>query len=125
MGELGMLFMIILPLSKPILATIALWVIVANWNNWADTLYYVTNSNLHTLQYKLMQTIKETERMSSLIQEVVKNGQNVEDMVNSMQVTTDSMVSAQIIVVTLPVICIYPFLQKYFVQGITIGSVKG
>ena len=125
MGELGMLFMIILPLSKPILATIALWVIVANWNNWADTLYYVTNSNLHTLQYKLMQTIKETERMSSLIQEAVKNGQNVEDMVNSMQVTTDSMVSAQIIVVTLPVICIYPFLQKYFVQGITIGSVKG
>ncbi len=124
-GEWGMLLRIILPLSKPILATIALWIIVGNWNNWSDTLYYITNSDLHTLQYKLMQTIKETERMTALIQEAVQNGQDVEDMVNSMKVTTDSMVSAQIIVVTLPIICIYPFLQKYFVHGITLGSVKG
>ena len=124
-GEWGMLFRMILPLSKPILATIALWIIVHNWNDWSATLYYIDNSDLHTLQYKLMQTIKETERMNALIQEAIQSGQDVEGMINSMKVTTDSMVSAQIIVVTLPVICIYPFLQKYFVHGITLGAVKG
>lgn len=124
-GEWGMLFRMVLPLSKPILATIALWIIVYNWNDWSATLYYIDNTNLHTLQYKLMQTIKETERMNALIQEAIQSGQDVEGMINSMKVTTDSMVSAQIIVVTLPVICIYPFLQKYFVHGITLGAVKG
>lgn len=124
-GEWGMLFRMVLPLSKPILATIALWIIVYNWNDWSATLYYIDNTNLHTLQYKLMQTIKETERMNALIQEAIQSGQDVEGVINSMKVTTDSMVSAQIIVVTLPVICIYPFLQKYFVHGITLGAVKG
>ena len=125
MNEWGMLLRMIFPLSKPILATIALWLIVNNWNDWSATLYYIDDSSLHTLQYKLMQTIKETERMAALIQEAIQSGQDVEGMVNSMKVTTDSMVSAQIIVVTLPVICIYPFLQKYFTQGITLGAVKG
>ena len=125
LGEWGMLLRMVLPLSKPILATIALWLIVGNWNDWSATLYYIDDSSLHTLQYKLMQTIKETERMAALIQEAIQSGQDVEGMVNSMKVTTDSMVSAQIIVVTLPIICIYPFLQKYFVQGITLGAVKG
>lgn len=123
--EWGMLFRMVLPLSKPILATIALWLIVHNWNDWAATLYYIDDPDLHTLQYKLMQTIKETERMNALIQEAVQSGQDVESMVNSLKVTTDSMVSAQIVVVTLPVICIYPFIQKYFVHGITLGAVKG
>lgn len=125
MGEWGMLIKMIFPLSKPILATIALWLVVGNWNDWSATLYYIDNPDLHTLQYKLMQTIKETERMAALIQEAVESGQNVENMVNSMSVTTDSMISAQIIVVTLPIICVYPFLQKYFTQGITLGAVKG
>ena len=125
MGEWGMLIKMIFPLSKPILATIALWLVVGNWNDWSATLYYIDNPDLHTLQYKLMQTIKETERMAALIQEAVESGQNVENMVNSMSVTTDSMISAQIIVVSLPIICVYPFLQKYFTQGITLGAVKG
>ncbi len=125
LSEWGMLWRMILPLSKPILATIALWIIVGNWNDWSATLYYIDNPSLHTLQYKLMQTIKETERMAALIQEAIQSGQDVESMINSMKVTTDSIVSAQIIVVTLPIICIYPFLQKYFVHGITLGAVKG
>ena len=124
-GEVRMLLQFILPLSKPILATIALWTAVNAWNDWTTTMYYITDSSLYTLQYKLMQTIKETERMAALIQSAIENGQNVEQLTKSMTVTTDSLQSAQIIFVTLPIICVYPFLQKYFVKGITLGSVKG
>lgn len=124
-GEVRMLVQFIMPLSKPILATIALWTAVNAWNDWTTTLYYVQNSSLHTLQYKLMQTIKETERIASLIQSAIENGESVENITNSMAVTTESVQSAQVIVVTLPIICVYPFLQKYFVKGVTLGSVKG
>ena len=124
-SEIGLFFKIILPLSKPILATIALWLLVAHWNDWNSTLLYIQNPKLHTLQFKLMQTIKETERMTAMIQEAMESGQNVEGMINSMKVTTESITAAQVIVVTLPIIMVYPFLQKYFAKGITLGAVKG
>lgn len=115
---------IIIPLCKPILATIVLWVAVASWNEWTSTLYYIQNPDLYTLQYKLMQTLKETERLQSLLQEAVKNGEDFEKIAKNMKVTGESMQAAQIIVVTLPIIAVYPFLQKYFVKGVTLGSVK-
>lgn len=124
-GEGRILLQFIIPLSMPILATIALWTAVGAWNDWTTTMYYITDSTLYTLQYKLMQTIKETERMTALVQNAIESGQNVEQLMKSMTVTTESVQSAQIIVVTLPIICVYPFLQKYFVKGITLGSVKG
>lgn len=124
-GEGRILLQFILPLSKPILATIALWTAVNAWNDWTTTMYYITDSSLYTLQYKLMQTIKETERITALVQSAIEQGQNVEQLMKSMTVTTESVQAAQIIVVTLPIICVYPFLQKYFVKGITLGSVKG
>lgn len=124
-GEMRMLLQMIVPLSMPVLATIALWVAVGAWNDWTTTLYYIQKSSLYTLQYKLMQTIKETERITSLIQTAIETGQDVEAVQNSVKVTTDSLQSAQVIVVTLPIIMVYPFLQKYFVKGITLGAVKG
>jgi len=123
--EFKLFYKIIIPLSKPILATVALWLLVFHWNDWTGTLYFIENSNLHTLQYKLMQAVKETERMTALIQEAIQSGEDVEGMVNSLKVTTESMTSAQIIVVTVPIIMVYPFLQKYFTKGITLGAVKG
>lgn len=123
--EMKLFFSIILPLSKPILATIALWIMVTNWNDWTTTLYFIENPNLHTLQYKLMQAVKETERMTALIQEAIESGGDVEGLMKSLKVTTESMTSAQIIVVTLPIIMVYPFIQKYFTEGITLGAVKG
>lgn len=116
---------IIMPLCKPIVATIVLWTAVASWNEWTQTLYYVTNPNLYTLQYKLMQTLKESERIIGLIQEALKTGDNVEKIASRMHVTSETMQAAQIIVVTIPIIITYPFLQKYFVKGVTLGSVKG
>lgn len=124
-GEGRILLQFIIPLSKPILATVALWIAVGAWNDWTTTMYYITDSSLYTLQYKLMQTIKETERITELVQNAIEHGQNVEQLMKSMSVTTESVQAAQIIIVTLPIICVYPFLQKYFVKGITLGSVKG
>ncbi len=115
---------IVLPLCLPILATIVLWIAVGAWNDWTSTLYYIQKPSLYTLQYILMQTIKESERMQSLIQAAVQNGENVTKLQNSMTVTPEAMVSAQVIIVTLPIIIVYPFVQKYFVQGITLGGVK-
>ena len=116
---------IVMPLCKPIVATIILWTAVASWNEWTQTLYYITNPDLYTLQYKLMQTLKESERIIALIQEALKTGDNVEKIASRMQVTSETMQAAQIIVVTIPIIITYPFLQKYFVKGVTLGSVKG
>lgn len=122
----GTLFVkIVMPLCKPILATIVLWVAVGSWNEWTLTLYYITNPDLHTLQYKLMQTLKESERLTALMQEAAQKGEDIETLAKQMKATPESIQSAQVILVTLPIICAYPFLQKYFVKGVTLGSVKG
>lgn len=116
---------IVLPLCKPILATIVLWIAVNSWNEWTSTLYYIQNPDLHTLQYKLMQTLKQTERMKALLMEAIKAGKNPEAIARSMKVTGEAVQSAQVIIVTVPIIIVYPFIQKYFVTGVTLGGVKG
>lgn len=116
---------IIIPLCKPILATVILWLAVASWNEWTLTLYYIKDPKLYTLQYKLMQTLKESERLTALIQEAIQSGQDFTKIASRSEVTHDSMTAAQIIIVTMPIIIVYPFLQKYFVKGITLGAVKG
>jgi putative aldouronate transport system permease protein len=121
-SEIVTLFKIILPLSKPVLATVALWVAVSHWNDWTTTMLYVTHERLFTLQYKLMQLIKESERLQSLIREAAMSGDTSE--IANVKATPESLVSAQVIVTTIPIVILYPFLQKYFVQGITLGAVK-
>jgi len=116
---------IVMPLCKPILATIILWTAVGSWNEWTSTLYYVQNPDLHTLQYKVRQTLKESERITALIQEAIARGEDAQKVAGQMKVTTESMQAAQVIVVTIPIICVYPFLQKHFVKGVTLGAVKG
>lgn len=115
---------IIVPLSKPVLATVALWTMVSHWNDWNTTLKYVTQENLFTLQYKLMQLIKESERLQSLIQDSRTMADASADAIAEIKSTPESLISAQVIVTTLPIIMVYPFIQKYFMTGITLGSVK-
>lgn len=124
-NDFVLLTKIIFPLSKPILATITLWIAVNAWNEWISTLMYVQKPALHTLQYKLMQIIKEAEHISALIKATIESGGDVESLLNSVRVTPESLISAQVIVVTVPIIMVYPFLQKHFVKGIMLGSVKG
>ena len=122
-GEFRILWQIIFPLCKPVLATVALWLAVSHWNDWTTTMYYITKENLHTLQYKLMQIVKESERLKALIQEAALTGESLST--EQIKSTPESLVSAQVIITTIPIIIVYPFLQKYFVQGVTLGAVKG
>lgn len=121
-NEMHVFFKIILPLSKPILATVALWIMVAHWNDWTTTMYYIKKPDLYTLQYIMMQIVKESERAQKLMAAALESGMSAE---NVSQTTTEAVSAAQVIVSTIPIICVYPFLQKYFVKGLMLGSVKG
>ena len=122
-SELRILFSIMLPLSKPIVAVILLWNAVFYWNDWTTTLYYFTDPSLYTLQYNLQQILKEAERFQSLMQNAQQSGAIFSSDLSE-SLTPDAIQSAQIIISTLPIVLVYPFVQKYFVSGVMIGSVK-
>ena len=107
---------IISPLCKPVYATVALFVAVGQWNSWFDAmLYNRMSSEYTTLQYELMK----------LLSSVTNPGASAEAMKNAAGAVTPTSVRAAATIVTmLPIICIYPFLQKYFVTGLTLGGVK-
>lgn len=113
-GHFKVLFQIILPLSKPVLATLVLFVAVAHWNSWFDGLIYMNRVQNYPLQ-SYLQTIVVDINMDLV--------QNVDDLL--LNVTQKSSKSAQIFLAMLPILCVYPFLQKYFTSGIVMGSVKG
>ena len=107
---------IISPLCKPVYATIALFVAVYQWNAWFDTmLYNKMRDDLTVLQYELMK----------MLQSAIAQNSNVEGAKNSgVNITPQSLRAAATIATMLPIICLYPFLQRYFVTGLTIGGVK-
>ncbi|MBE6025089.1 MAG: carbohydrate ABC transporter permease [Cellulosilyticum sp.] len=109
---------IISPLCKPVYATVALFIAVGHWNSWFDAmLYNRLRTEYTTLQYELMK----------LLSSVSNQGANAEAMKTAMSVgtvTPTSIRSAASIVTMLPIVCLYPFLQRYFVSGLTIGGVK-
>ena len=107
---------IISPLCKPVYATVALFVAVGQWNSWFDAMLYNRMSDkLTTLQYELMK----------LLSSVTNQGTSAEAMKNSTGTVTPTSVRAAATIITmLPIICIYPFLQQYFVAGLTLGGVK-
>ena len=120
-NDFGIAFRVVLPLAKPVLATVALWLAVGHWSSWTTTLYYVTKKDLYTMQYILMQVLKEADKIDRLMQEAAMRGQILNLQSN---LTTESVRSAQIIVTTLPIVMVYPFLQKYFIKGVMLGAVK-
>ncbi len=107
---------IISPLCKPVFATVALFVAVGQWNSWFDAMLYNRMSdNLTTLQYELMK----------LLSSVTNQGTSAEVMKNASGAVTPASVRAAATILTmLPIVCLYPFLQRYFVTGLTIGGVK-
>ncbi|NLD47134.1 MAG: carbohydrate ABC transporter permease [Clostridiaceae bacterium] len=113
---------IILPCCKPVLATVALWCAVGAWNSWFDTFIYCSSKeSLTTLQYEMMKMIS-----ASMNAATNKSGSDIYGGgVTIDAVTPVSMRAAVTVVASVPILFVYPFLQKYFVQGITIGSVKG
>lgn len=122
-NEFVILTKIYVPLSIPILSVMALWMAVHHWNDWTTTLYFVTNRKLYTLQYILMQILRESERIARLVQESIMSGMTT-GVSNQPKMTPQAVKSAQIILTTIPIVLVYPFLQKYFVKGVTLGAVK-
>lgn len=113
---------IILPLTTPALATIALFLAVGQWNSWFDTyLYNGSNKHLTTLQYELMKVLQSTQAGGGSGSGNV-NGRTMNEVMN--QVSPESIKMAITIIVTVPILLIYPFLQRYFVKGMTLGAVK-
>jgi len=113
-------FRIVIPLCTPIIATLGLFVAVTQWNAWQDTLYFTTDENLETLQFVLMKVLRQAEATS-----IVKKAKSI--MMRQMgttNITPESIKMAITIVATVPIICVYPFLQKYFVKGMVVGAVK-
>lgn len=115
-SEYRILFTIMFPLSMPILATIALWSVSGHWNSYIDTMYYAPKQELWTLQYVLKQLINATGVSGG-------GGFMTEEMLEKLSSTTVSY--AAIVVATIPVLIVYPFLSKYFEGGYMIGSLKG
>ncbi|MDY3032001.1 MAG: carbohydrate ABC transporter permease [Clostridia bacterium] len=115
-GEFEIFFKIIIPLSKPIIMTLALWMAVFHWNAWYDAMMYMSDSSKITVQCLLQRIIQENN--SELISQGVMNP-------DAMQYTSETVKAATIIVSILPILAFYPFVQKYFIKGVTLGAVKG
>lgn len=121
-GYLRRFFIIVLPLCVPILATIALYSAVGHWNNFMDCLLYITNQKLYTLQYILQMYFRQASQLAQQIASgMVSAGQ-----AESLNALTPTSVKLTVtVVITVPILLVYPFIQKYFVKGIMIGAVKG
>ena len=120
-GEFRTLFQVVLPLIQPALATVGLFIALAYWNDWYNAMLYIKEENMYPLQYFLYQQVNNIEAYKRLIATNMVSG----DVVSAMSLPTQSLKMALTVVVTGPIILAFPFVQKYFVQGITIGAVKG
>lgn len=122
-GTLRIFFQIIIPVIKPILATVAIFAAVAQWNSFQDTLLLVTDDKLYTLQYTLYNYINQASSLKSL----VNNSTSMEALAASLahaSTATSIRMTVTIVVVT-PIILVYPIFQRFFTKGIMIGAVKG
>lgn len=121
-GILTRFFKVVLPISTPILATIAIWAAVGQWNSFQDTLIYITDQKLYSLQYLLYTYLNQASSLANLVK-ATGNAASVASMA-TMQTPTSIRMTVSVIVV-LPILLIYPMFQRYFVKGIMVGSVKG
>ena len=113
--DLTILYKIIFPLSMPIIATIGLWVAVGHWNAWFDSMIYITDPERQVLQVTLRRIVLEGSN-----QLVSQYGEDV-----TAKQTSETIKAAVTMVTALPILMVYPFIQKYFVKGVMVGSLKG
>lgn len=122
-GTMTVFAKVILPTCKPIMATIAIWAAVGQWNSFQDTLMYITDQKLYSLQYLLYTYLNQASSLATMVQQ---SGGNVSAVANlATQQTPTSIRMTISVIVVLPILFIYPIFQKSFVKGIMIGSVKG
>lgn len=120
-GEFRTLFQVVMPLIQPALATVGLFIALAYWNDWYNAMLYIKTQEKYPLQYFLYQQVNNIETYKKLI----SNNAVSSAVVSAVSLPTQTLKMALTIVVTGPIILAFPLVQKYFVQGITIGAVKG
>lgn len=114
-NDLTIFFRLVLPLSKPIIMTIALFVAISQWNSWFDAYLYTNSQSLKTMQSILVEILNQYQTSDAGAAAANRMSQSI---------TPDSIRMAATMVTTIPIIMVYPFIQKYFVKGIMLGSVK-
>ena len=122
-GYVTCFFKIVLPLCKPIIATVVVFVAVGQWNSWFDNhIYTRANDSLTTLQYLLYNYLNEAQKLA----EQLKNAASGADVTQAMETISPKGIRMTITVLaSLPIFALYPFMQKYFSKGIMVGAVKG
>ncbi|MDQ0900984.1 MULTISPECIES: carbohydrate ABC transporter permease [unclassified Paenibacillus] len=115
-GDFRIFVSCVLPVAKPVVATIGLFTALGYWNDWFTTMLFISNEKLFTLQYFLYRLLSSVQALRSVME---KSGIVIDTM------PVESMKMALTVIVTGPIIFLYPFVQKYFVKGLTIGAVKG
>jgi putative aldouronate transport system permease protein len=109
------LFRIILPLSMPVIATISLFYAVGFWNDFFNPMLYINDTSLKTLQLYLRDVVMDADTSNAA-------NKSLDDLMN---MSPEGIRAATVVASTVPILCVYPFLQKYFIKGVLIGSVKG
>lgn len=116
-NDMTVLFRIYLPLSKALLATFALFTIVGHWNEWFNALIYLRDENRYPLQMFLRSII--------FTQQGYGSSEQATQMIQNRQINPKNIQMAAVVITMAPILCIYPFVQKYFVKGVMVGSIKG
>ena len=122
-GTMMVFFKIILPVIKPIIATIAVFAAVAQWNSFQDTLLLVTDKNLYTLQFTLYNYLQSADSLASLVNSS-SSVDNMAALLATASTNTSIRMTVTMVVVT-PIMLVYPFFQRFFTKGIMVGAVKG
>ena len=118
-GDFTIFMKVILPLVKPALATIGMFIALGYWNDWYNSMLFINNENLYSLQYYLYKIVNNIEAYKTIL------AQNSSAVSGAIEMPSESLKMALTVIVTGPIILVYPFIQKYFVSGVTIGAVKG
>lgn len=117
-SNMRIFFSVVLPMSMPVLATVTLFYAVSYWSNYFAGVMYITDASLKPLQQYMFDLITQATSLQDA-------SGNFGDVNQAMNVSGENIRAATIVVSTVPILCVYPFLQRYFVKGITVGSVKG
>jgi len=112
---------IVMPLCTPVLAAVAVFTAVGQWNSWTDNFYLVREPDLQCLQLILMNYLKQSEAVVKALQQ----GFSYEEVKNMIQVSPMTIRMSVTVVSVVPIFCVYPFMQKYFVKGLLLGAIKG
>lgn len=120
-SELKIFFRIVLPLSKPVIATISLLTLLSRWNDWNTALIYIRDSKLYSLQYLLQKILREVQFVKDMAESSPVAGVSMD----TSNIPSETIRFAMCIVAAGPMLVVFPFFQKYFAKGLTVGAVKG